>query len=184
MLSEARLIRNIPAQAGTGDPDPGARAGEARAHVRGACRRERGESRIPMAERIRKGFAIAARFRAPQLFLQSGLPHRAAQPTLVVKISDTSLQRKERVRIPPVMSRTVEAPGEGSHAPRLRILPQGKDRSCTDSDIARSPACFPKMPVRKLRQGDGEDVCYFGKSAGRPRAVRRSRVQIPPAEMP
>jgi hypothetical protein len=33
----------------------------------------------------------------------------AAQPTLVVKISDTSRQWKERVRIPPVQSRTVDA---------------------------------------------------------------------------
>jgi hypothetical protein len=54
-LSEARLVRNIPAQAGTGDPDPGARAAEARAQKRGACRRERGASRIPMAERTLKG---------------------------------------------------------------------------------------------------------------------------------
>ena len=37
----------------------------------------------------------------------------AAQPTLVVKISDTSYQWKERVRIPPVKSRTVERPDEG-----------------------------------------------------------------------
>ena len=35
------------------------------------------------------------------------LPQRG---TLVVKISDTSLQGKERVRIPPVKSRTVERP--------------------------------------------------------------------------
>jgi hypothetical protein len=34
---------DVPAEAGTGDPDPGARAAVARAQARGACRRERGD---------------------------------------------------------------------------------------------------------------------------------------------
>lgn len=34
----------------------------------------------------------------------------------------------------------------------------------TDTDIARSPAHF-QLPMHKHRQGGGEDVCYFGRSA-------------------
>ena len=43
LLPAAAAQPNIPAIAGTGDPDPGARAEKARARVRGACRRERGD---------------------------------------------------------------------------------------------------------------------------------------------
>ena len=60
---------------------------------RGACRRERGASRTPMAERTRMGslWRRAVESAATEfLFCNFALPHLAAQRTLVVKISDTS----------------------------------------------------------------------------------------------
>jgi len=64
LLSAARLIRTEHPGAGrNGRPgSPGSRL-MARAQERGACRRERGASRIPMAERSSTGTARAAQLR-------------------------------------------------------------------------------------------------------------------------
>jgi len=81
-----------PGMAGTEDPDSGIadaclrQASEARGLPEGAS-----ASRIPMAERAGRIRYGGAPFRASDGFVfQFGLPHLAAQRTLVVKISDTS----------------------------------------------------------------------------------------------
>jgi hypothetical protein len=96
LFSEAQLIRNIPAQAGTGDPDPGARAGRRVPKRAGPVGGNEAMSRIPMAGRTLKGslWRRAVQSAATEFVLLSGLPHFAAHPTLVVKMSDTSLQGK------------------------------------------------------------------------------------------
>jgi hypothetical protein len=73
---KAALVRNIPAQAGTGDPDPGARAAVAWAQERGACRRERGEKPDTDGRaNLSMGFAMAAHRSAPpqNLFRNFGI---------------------------------------------------------------------------------------------------------------
>ena len=65
---------------------------------------------------------------ANEFVLISGWPHRAARPTLVVKISDTSLQWKQRVRIPPVKSRTVERPRKAPARATDPVHPLGEGR--------------------------------------------------------
>jgi len=65
----------------------------ARAHKRGACRRERGDEPDTDDRANLKGFANGgAPFIAPRqnLFVIRFAAHHAAQPTLVVKMSDTS----------------------------------------------------------------------------------------------
>jgi hypothetical protein len=110
-------LRNIPAQAGTGDPDPRGSRRQARAQSAGPVGGNEAQAGYrwqsePQGVRNRGAFQSAAQI----CILVCRVI--AAQPTLVVKISDTS-HWKERVRTPPLMSRTVEAPCEGSHAPRL-----------------------------------------------------------------
>jgi hypothetical protein len=143
-LSEAWLIRNSPAKAGTGDPDPGARAGEARAQARGACRRERGEKpdtdgRANLSRVRTRG----ASFTAPRqnLFRNSVCRLSRLNQTLVVKISDTSHPGKERVRIPPLTHALWRCPGKGCHAPQRRFSERSTCVAVTDTDIACSPAC-------------------------------------------
>jgi len=101
---------------------PGLALGRRVARKRGACRRERGASRIPMAERTMQGFANGgAPFSAPQKkFLNLVCRLAAAQPTLVVKMSHTSLQGKAGSN-PAFDARTVDAASRGLCAPRLRF---------------------------------------------------------------
>src|SRR6185312_14773791 len=88
-----------------------------------------------------KGLLWRRRFERRDEFLQSGLPHRAARRTLVVKISDTSLQGK-RVRIPPLASRTVEAASRGPLRRGRRFLREEDSALASlKADIACSPAC-------------------------------------------
>ena len=93
---------------------PGSRGSRRRGvcpSARGLSEGTRRMSRIPMTERtfLEVRNSGASFTRRAQTCFRFGLPYLAAKPTLVVKISDTSLQGKERVRIPPVKSRTVEA---------------------------------------------------------------------------
>src|SRR6266404_5124039 len=55
LLSEARLKRNSPAQAGTGDPDPGARAAMRVPKRAGPVGGNEAMSRTPMTGRTRMG---------------------------------------------------------------------------------------------------------------------------------
>jgi hypothetical protein len=58
---KAALVRNIPAKAGTGDPDPGARAGEARgSKARGLSEGTRRKPDTDGRANL-EGFALAAR---------------------------------------------------------------------------------------------------------------------------
>ena len=81
---------------------------------RGACRRERGASRIPMAERTPRG----SRQRRAVLSAASNLHFiwfAASRGSTDAGGEDFGYFApwKERVRIPPVKSRTVEAPRQG-----------------------------------------------------------------------
>ena len=172
LLSEARLNRNSPAQAGTGDPDPRARAAEARAQERGACRRERGASRIPMAERTPGSSRMRRRsWRRARIYLHLVCRMLRLNQTLVVKISDTS-RRKKRVRIPPVKPAPWSGPERGTHAPWAPVLPQGNNRrrqSLTPISPVPQRAAFD-CRCASIVQGGGEDVCYFVVKALRRRA--------------
>ena len=88
----------------------------------------------------------------------------AAQPTLVVKMSDTSLPWVKRVRLPPLMSRTVEVPRQG--LPRATAQVASERSTCVDSlktDIAVPQRTHLIAGVlQSSPAGGGEDVCYFG----------------------
>ena len=124
-------------------------------------------------------FAIAAhRSRAAHKHVSfSGLPRPAAKPTLVVKISDTSLQWKKRVRIPPVKSRTVERPPARDPA---RATAPARPSGLTGVESLRPISPVPQRayswPTRKLRSGGGEDACYFVSKTVPARAATASSV--------
>src|SRR5207237_670381 len=84
----------------------------------------------------------------------------AAQPTLVVKISDTSYQWKERVRIPPVKSRTVERPYEGIRMRHGSARPLGLAGVESLTPISPVPQrAFLNRRCLEHGRGGGEDVC-------------------------
>ena len=109
---------------------PGSRGSRRRGACseRGACRRERGDKPDTDDRANPEGFAIAARRseRRDRIYLHL-VCRVAAQPTLVVKISDTSLQGKSGFDSRLLMSRTVEAALQGPLRRGLRFLPQGKN---------------------------------------------------------
>ena len=89
--------RNFPAQAGTGDPDPGARAGMRVPKRAGPAGGNEAMSRTPMAGRTSKGslWRRAVESAATEIRLSDLAGRiRAVQPALVVKMSDTSLHGK------------------------------------------------------------------------------------------
>jgi hypothetical protein len=153
LLSEAWLNRNSPAQAGTGDPDPGARAAEACAQERGACRRERGASRIPMAERTPGSSRMRrAVLSAAQEFIC--IWFAASCGSTKPGGEDFGYFSPEKAGSNPACdARTVERPGEGyaramgaGSAARQQLA-----QAITDADIACSPACCFQLPVREHR---------------------------------
>ena len=78
-----------------------------------------------------EGFAIAARRSERRGRICLHLVCRiAAQPALVVKISDTSLTGKSGFDSRLLMSRTVEAALQGPLRRGLRFFPQGKNLRC------------------------------------------------------
>ncbi len=77
-----------------------------------------------------EGFANAAPFARRSRIHLNLVCRLAAQPTLVVKISDTSLKGKSGFDSRLLMSRTVEAALQGPLRRGLRFFPQGKDLRC------------------------------------------------------
>ena len=107
---------------------------------------------------------------------------RAAKPTLVVKISDTSRHGKAG-SIPAFDARTGMRPRKGLHAAR-RSLASTRSKAVLLSltPISTVPQRAQRLPMRKHRHGGGEDVWYFVPSKPVPaRAATASSVPRRPS---
>jgi hypothetical protein len=134
---------------------------------RGACRRERGASRIPMAERTKGSlWRRAVESAATEFVLQFGLPHCAAKRTLVVKISDTSRTPWWNSHLQSIVPWNPSGRMGASRAPvRRKAEPAFR---LSSSDFARSPACFLVCRGAAMRRGSAvvKTSVTSGKSAG------------------
>jgi hypothetical protein len=167
--SRARKLRRVfcfpgqtsfvirPAQAGTGDPDPGARAGmrapEARGLPEGTRRRPDTDGRANQGSLWRRAVESAA----TEFVFRFGSPHVAAQ-TYAGGEDFGYTAPKAAIDVP-----WNPSGGMGETRVSVRLWPNLRF-DCRNSDFACSPACFFDLPrCRKVpRQGGGEDVCYFG----------------------
>jgi len=116
-------------KAGTGDPDPGAHAAEACAQARGACRRERGDEpdtddRADLF--VRSATAAQCSRAANERFVFSVCRMLRLKPTLVVKISDTSLTGKAGSNPACEVTHRGATLARDPHAPRLLFVPCGR----------------------------------------------------------
>ncbi len=147
---------------------PGSRGSRehARAQKRGACRRERGASRIPMAERteVRYGGATFSQSAATEFVLLFA----ASRGAVNAGGEDFGYFAPSAVKHPPSIDRTVESvrrdgcvAGSGEALwPNLRF-------GCRPpmSPVPQRAFPFAEAQPHACRHGGGEDVCYFGKSA-------------------
>jgi hypothetical protein len=121
---------DVPAQAGTGDPDPGARAAFARAQARGACRRERGDEPDTDGRANSSEFAhCGATQSAAQIYFviwfAAGIINACGSTDAGGEDVGYFASWKKRVRHPPLTSRTVEVPRQGSPRATAQVLPKG-----------------------------------------------------------
>jgi hypothetical protein len=146
LLSEARRILRIPGGSRNGRPGSrgsrlSARGPSARGLSEGTRRKldTDGRANLVRVRTLRRAMQSAA----GEIFLKSGLPPLAAQPNAGGEDFGYFAPWKARVRFPPLASRTVEAAPQG-----CCVAGSGSwqsPRTCvgvTDTDIARSPACF------------------------------------------
>ena len=144
---------------------PGSRGsrGKARAQVRGACRRERGDEPDTDGRANPDGSQHAARRqRRDRIFVDRFAAMIAAQPTLVVKMSDTSLHGKAGSN-PAFDARTVDAAlGEACTRHGAGLSARTAPVLSSLTPISPVPQRTHQWPMRKHRPGGGEDVCYFG----------------------
>jgi len=187
LFSEALLVRKFHRRKPERETRiPGLAQARARPK-RGACRRERGASRTPMAERTRKGslWRRAVQSAATKFVLHFGLPQLAAQRTLVVKISDTSLHGKSGFEsrlwrhVPwkwPREGRCVAGPGSSA---RKHL------RWCHWQPISPVPQrAFAIVDVRRCASAERWWRCLLLRVERRPLLRFGGRVvRIPPAEM-
>jgi hypothetical protein len=65
--------------------------------------------------------------------------------------------------IPAFDTRTGMRPGEGLHAARRGLASARSEAALLSlKPISTVPQRAFQLPIRKFRQGGGEDVCYFG----------------------
>jgi hypothetical protein len=157
LLSGAQFIRIRPARAGTGDPDPGARACMRAPEARGL---PEGTRRKPDTDgRANPGVRYVDRVRRDK-FRFSNSARRMSRPadTLVVKTSDTSHPKRGSI-VP-------WNPSGGTGASRVSARLERAELAFRTSPFRFRP--FPSVPFFDLprrrtapRQGGGEDVCYF-----------------------
>ncbi len=141
-------------RAGTGDPDPGRSRGNACAPKRGACWRERGESRTPIAgrtKRVRFGGAILSR--APRRNLFFNLPAEAGS---------THAGGEDFGYFSPPAGNRLQSivpwnPSGEMGASRVPGRPQG--RTCV-SIVERRYRPFPSVLFQTT---GGEESCYFAQ---------------------
>lgn len=124
----------LPGASRNGRPGSRGSRGNARVQARGACRREQGDEPDTDGRVNSKEFANGGASTAPRRNFQNGLPHCAAQPTLVVKMSDTS------------------------HGGAPVLLDVG---TIPKTPISLVPWRTYQWPALLRRPGGGEDVCYF-----------------------
>ena len=158
------LIFERPGGSRNGRPGSRGSRGDARAQARGACRRERGASRTPMAERTFHGSQIAARRRQRRSNSFSVCRNFCAAQTNAGGEDVGYFAPGKAGSTPAFGSRTVERPWQRTARATAQVSRPMRTGACVDATESRYRP-FPSVPFNcrcSHRHGGGEDVCYFG----------------------
>lgn len=178
--STARL--NCPAQAGTGDPDPGARAETRVPKCAGPAGGNEAMSRTPMAERTPRSSQSAAHRQRREEIFQNGLPHHCGSTDAGGEDVGYFAPLERAGSNPACDTRTGMRPGKGPRA-APRSLSSARRAAVLSSltPISPVPQRTYRRPAQLRWSGGGEDDCYF---VGRRYGAERVRGRTPKGGSP